>query len=113
MHLGEQAGVGDAVGGWPVPLTPTGDTTGTVIAVGVSRADQRGFSGIIPRQAPERVHSARLCPCPCGKRAKAEMPPNSPWRYLFATWVSWRIEGDTPNLLKIMVPAAGIEPATS
>ena len=61
----------DAVGGWPAPLTPTGDTTGTVIAVGVSRADQRGFSGIIPRQAPERVHSAqatsrradtRLCP---------------------------------------------------
>ncbi len=44
----------DAVGGGPASLTPTGDTTGTVIAVGVSRADKRGFSGIMPRQAPAR-----------------------------------------------------------
>ncbi len=34
------------------PLTPTGDTKGTVIAVGARCANPWGFPGVMPRQGP-------------------------------------------------------------
>ncbi len=80
------------MGGWPPPpLTPIGGTTGTVIAVGARRADQWGFPGVMPRQAPARVHSAREGPPACvtpqahsvttnGTRTTQHRPNRSPCR---------------------------------
>ena len=73
-----ERGRGGSGRGWPGPSTTI--TARTVIAVGVRRADRRGFPGVIPRQAPARVHSAREGPL------VRQVHPGAPIRGCRAFW---------------------------